>query len=503
MYVIVNRVYRKVRGVDLPFNEFYSPIRAIGFRTTEQTMIEPDGSGAGQLDQLSPRSTLGPWSITRVKHLNSLAQLSNRATYNRHVNDLAHFIAWEEKVRLWNRLLSNAKFRAFVVGVYGQKMYEAMTTTIERITAGSHERALMRGMDKFITNLTISRIVGKPIAFVKQMSSLPAFLLPVPVEDTHLFFKAAGQTVTEGLSEEWVNSAFVRSRGLNQSQELRALQEWIKSGHLLKHPDVMKILAGAVSKGDITTILLGGDALFKYLRSTGKSVDEAIAIASKTARETQSTGDIPSLSVLQGQTGAWRLLTAYKNQPIQFMRIEMQALRSLLITGRMSKKEAVKSLIIFHFIIPMIFQSIIDLGWDEEHQKRAMFLGSFNDIPILGQLLSNLMDAMLFVSGTPMGSKDLMESWKDEIVRGVKELTDEPKLDDFIKAFTLLSDAAMSAAYGIPTKPFIQAAIGAKKIAMDKSAGSWWEGTRLMLGFSPYMIREQDRRKKVGEKYDW
>lgn len=493
LYKEVNAVWRKVKGVDLPFNEFYSPIRVIGYEQKTPGEVTPDPFG----ERIYKNSTAGGWAKARVKHHKPLAQMSSFLAFSEHVSEIAHYIAWEEKVREWNALLVNKDFRAAVIGLYGSETLEAIQTMVERITKGRHEKVLMRGFDKWISNLVVGGIVAKPIAMVKQMTAIPAFTYGVPPEHLHLWLKEFKNIFKEGISEEWKNSPFVLARGSSMLQELKALEEARLKNHKLEDPKVIEFLAYAIKKGDKASILLGGDALFRYLRSQGKSTEEAISTVSDVARKTQSSGDISDLSVLQGNTGAWRLLTAYRNQPVQFLRIELQALRAMASKGfwsgqgRMSRTEVAKNLIIFHFIIPMFFQAVVDLGWDEEHQKRAMILGGFNDIPLLATLISNLYDRLISDSGVRYSERDLIDSWYSDIDRAIKELNESEDIDDYINAFSLFSDPIFRAAWGVPTKPFANLALAASE-ADDRN---YVDAFKLIAGYSPYMINEQKKRE--------
>jgi len=500
MYKQVNAIYRKVRGVDLPFNAFYSPISVIGFRGKDGPALDPDSSAA--LSQhLSPKTTLGPWAINRTRHTLPLDQTSAEAVFNKHVYDMAHFIAFEGKVREWNKVLATPRFRAFVTGVYGSEALQALETMVSRVTSGTHEQMLMRGFNQVITRLAIAEIVGKAVAIPKQLSAMPAFLNAIPIQDLHLFLTEIGNVAIKGFSKEWVNSDFVRSRGMNQSQELRAWEDWAKSGSFLRNPSIIEMLAKFIQWGDKVSILVGGDALYRYGRSKGMTVDAAVAVASKTARDTQSTGSMDTLSVLQGSTGGGgfaRLFTLYQNQPLQFVRLEMQAFRAMATRGflkgegRMTRTEVAKTLVLFHIFIPMLFQAIVDAGWDEEKQKRAAILGSFNSVPLLSQVVLKLYHQIMKDSDIPMGAGTIYDSWIRDLEKGTKELMNSASVADVAGALALLSDPVFKGVWGLPTEPFVRGA--AALSSMAKGEGEFMDNVKLLAGYSPYMVKEQAKR---------
>jgi len=496
LYAAVNKVFREVRGVDLPFNNFYSPIQALHHaeKPGQEMTIE------NAADQIHARSTMGNWAISRVRHLRPLAKQSSLMSFNDHVYAVTRYVAYEKKVRQWNSLLANPKFKAAVVGVYGDQVYDALKIIVQRITKGSHERAMMRGLDRLISKLIVAEIIGKPIAIAKQFTSMPAFANSVPAEHLHLFAKELAGTVKDGKFEkEWAESDFVKSRGMNQSQDLKAMMEYSKEGSRLDNPRIIEALGVFVKFGDKAPIMVGGNALYRYLRSQGVSSEEAVQITSETARETQSSGSIIDLSPLQGAGGLTRLFTAYLNQPVQFIRIEMQALTDMASKGflkgegRIGRLEAIKTLVLFHVILPSLFQMVADMGWDEEKQKRAAVLGPFNSIPLLANLITKLYHTLADEEGAMMGGGSVWDSWQRDLDKGVRALYEAEDLEDYAEALELLANPAFKALWGIPTKPFFNVARGAKTLA-EGDKEDFLDAFKLIAGYSPYMIEEQNAR---------
>lgn len=494
-YKEVNAVFRKVRGVDLPFNEFYSPIRAMGYLEKEGAEVQHDANS----EQVYARSTLGGWGITRVRHLHPLEQLDAITSFQDHIRQIAHYIAWEEKVRDLNSLMANPQFKAAVTGIYGSEALDAMKSMTQRITTGAHERSIMRSVDGLITRLMSAGVIGKPIMIAKQLTAIPAFAAEVPMEHIGLLLKESVNSVRHGFSKEWINSDFVRSRGWNQFQELSAAHKAIAAGKGTKAAQAAEAMAMPIKFGDKVSILFGGDALFRYLRSQGRSVEEALDTTSRIARETQSSGSISDLSVFQSQSGLLRLFTAYKNQPVQLMRLEISALRAMASKGftkgegRMTRSDVIKAVAIYHFIIPMAFQGVADFGWDEEHQKRAAFFGNFNDLLIMGNLLSNLYHILAKEEGAQFAGGSIMDSWERDVAKGLKELVEAEDLEDYANALALLADPTFKALWGIPTKPLVNTYNGVKQIAEGDSE-DFLNAFKLIAGYSPFMVEEQERR---------
>jgi hypothetical protein len=497
LYTEVNAVYRKMRGVDLPFNAVYSPVKVIRTRSAAKDAKGMDLDNPA--DQVRSTSTMGSWALPRIRHLNPLAKQSAMAAFNDHVYALTRYIAYEAKVQRWNSLLANPRFRAAVVGIYGDEVFLALEDSVKLITKGSHERALMRGMDKMLTNLIVGSITFKPNAIPKQLTAVVLFANAVPAKHLPLFLKELAALPVKGLPKEWVNCDFVTTRNLNQSQDLKAAREYARSAVAGTPARVAEAGAAFIKFGDRAGIVAGGGALFRYLRSKGMSVEEALDVASETARQTQSSGSLIDLSALQAKTGFYRLFTAFMNQPVQMLRMEMQTFTDMASKGfikgegRISRLDAIKTLLLVHFLAPMLFQLVIDMGWDDENQRRAMYLGPFNSVPVYAEIISKLFHIIMEEEGREMPFNDLLESLTRDIGRGVEALKDADDPEAFIAALTLLSDPIFKAVWGIPTKPIANTYEG-MKIIMGAEDGELLDAMKLVAGWSPYAIAEQNRR---------
>jgi hypothetical protein len=158
----------------------------------------------------------------------------------------------------------------------------------------------------------------------------------------------------------------------------------------------------------------------------------------------------------------------------------------------MTKQQAAKTLIIYHFMAPMLFQAVVDWGWDDENQLRAAALGSFNSVPIFAGAILGLWDVFMSESGVPMGNRDLFDGWTKDLTDAMKALRDAEDLEDYADALLLLSDPVVAAAWGIPTKPFINLGTAVETVWEDPE--EWGPALKLAAGFSPYMIAKQEER---------
>lgn len=503
-YKEMNGVYSRIHGINLPFNPFYSPIKVLGYEQKEKETVEHDGSA----DRVHPKSTAPGSTIRRQKHRHPLAQMSSRSAFTNHIFAASHYIAFEEKVRMWNAVLSDKAVRAAIVGMYGSEALHSATAMVETITANQFGRAIMRGMDRLITRLVVAKILAKPIGAVKQMTTMLAFAEPVPVEEQHLWYAEFGQLLaTQKLPSAWMESDFVVSRQFDQTPELSAREEYekrVRGGRVraktkmgragqyianaLHHPSIVDKLGIFLQLGDRASIVYAGGALFNYYKSKGMSDAEAVARTSEVAATTQSYGHVSSLSLLQQQKGAWRMLTFFTNQPVQHMRKVVGALADMTAKGRITKKDAIKTIIYYQFIMPMLFQAVVDWGWDEENQLRAAIFGPFNAYPAVGEALWNLYEKYFYEDGTPMGNRTMWAGMIKDVEKAFDELMRAEDLADYARAMALLSDPVMSATFGVPTKPLLNLAEAGEAVSEDE----YERAAKLAAGYSPYMVNEQE-----------
>ena len=70
----------------------------------------------------------------------------------------------------------------------------------------------------------------------------------------------------------------------------------------------------------------------------------------------------------------------------------MTAVRDLAFDGR-NRKESLKTLAIYHVILPQLFQLVSNgFQWDGEDQKRALKWGNFSAIPIAGDAVEGVIN---------------------------------------------------------------------------------------------------------------
>ena len=116
------------------------------------------------------------------------------------------------------------------------------------------------------------------------------------------------------------------------------------------------------------------------------------------AQDTQQSSDLSKLSRFQKGSSIYKLFAMFKTTPTQYLRKEISAMRNYS-AGRIDTKQFAKTMIIYHFMLPMIFQWVSDLfpwGPDDEDDGlpisktmiRAAILGNLNGIFMVGDAVT-------------------------------------------------------------------------------------------------------------------
>jgi hypothetical protein len=260
--------------------------------------------------------------------------------------------------------------------------------------------------------------------------------------------------------------------------------------------------------GDRFSVVVGGWTVYKYHHdkalAEGKSEAEAkkigireFEIAAKTTQQSAATSD---LSAWQRNPIA-KIMTMFTSSQNQYMRKELGALRNLA-AGRIDKKQFIKTILIYHFLLPMLFQFVSDFGrWDEKEQKRAMIIGSFNGLFIVT-------DGMEFIIRTALDMRPydgeleqpIMSIFRDlakpiGVVRD--SLVEEITMEDVMKAIEGLLDATGKTT-GLPVGYVWDAGKGVKELMF----GSWDTGLGVLAGWSKYTMDKKHQERQIKKKQE-
>ncbi len=489
-YESVNEVYAELYGVNLPKNTNYSPLSREG--------VNKDGeSGLGEFIKEMPfraSATTAGGLKSRTSNLYPVKLRNDVEVFMSHVAEMEHFRAWAYKIRDLNAVFSNPKVRQAMRINFGDKIDKTVQNFIQAFARGGAETAQnIRGLDRVRSRYTRGVLAIKPTIFIKQLTSVVAFADSIPVKyfakelpNTLLNIREAVDTLMQStmMKHRWKSGEIER--------DIKTMMNSSEFAKLRNTTSFFNMLTLNVKLGDISAIIWGGYPVYKYHYekniAAGMAHEEANKRALRTfesiAESTQQSPDLSEQSSFQRGGSFAKFFTMFKSSPNQYIRKEMGAIRNMA-AGRIDKKQFAKTMGIYHFILPMLFQWVSDrFTWDEEEQKRAMILGSLNGFFILGDALEFLIRKSLglqeFGLGIPLWSP------VEDLGKAIN-LVDWDELDSesLLRATRGLA-GAVGAATGTPTKQVVDMGTGFS----DVLSGDYEKGIAELAGWSPYVAEK-------------
>ena len=478
-YPGINKVYREMFGVDLPFSENYITIS----RTAEKDIPETNLLA----NQAKTYSSMINGSLKgRVKNAVPLKFMDANDVFFRHVTQMEHFKAFSEPVKNIRSVMGNADFREAMRQYHGKYALKYADKFIEDIARDGIDSAFaMKFIDKLRVNFVKSKIGVNPMTFFKQLTSIPAYWAETPIVEWNKGMAHFWTNPSKHWKELYENSTMLQARyKIGFERDLKLAQ-----GQMGKPVSGLSRLTNAgmypTKIGDRIAIELGGypmyRAKYKKYKKTMSDADakaKAIIDFEGATLRAQQASDIESLSGLQ-RSGSWgKSLTMFKTAPNQYYREASMALRNLK-HKRGNRKENVKQFLIYWVVLPQLFQLTSDVVIQRDqinkgHQTRALMIGPLNGVMVAGDLISSL-------AGWVTGEHDfdydispllsISRDTKFEIQR-LKKLgknwDDEIEMEDIYKATKGLADIAGSLS-GVPTPSVFRMGEGVYDLSTGKT----------------------------------
>lgn len=452
-YVIVNDAYKKQYGVNLPFNENYSPIR----RDIDKDIVDnPLKQEADNYSSFVPGSFKG-----RKKNTRPFKDLNDWEVMSRHVIQMEHFRHWADMMRDMNAFFSDGEVRRTISKQFGGDILSVIDSSIKdfknrgRRNVESWEKA----MDYLRTGKVVFALGGKVAQVPKQLTGIFGYMEFVSPTD---WVKGMADFVANPAAAVKVmsQSPLIQVMDGNITQEFVGLMSSEDARRFLNDPtfkSAVNIWMSGVRYGAKAANVLGGWPVYKAtLEKTGSEEKAMEAFESALAR-TQPTSLLSSLSQWQRGNALQRTFSMFMSAQNKYFQRELSAVRNAIV-GRATPAELAKVIAIHHFIIPSLFQYIADgFKWDDEEQVRAMLTGPLNGIFILGDMLDAVVRTLLneaagFELDKFPQANQLFEP-VEGVVKALRDLNmDDIDLESVLEAMKTLSVKAVGPATGLPTK---------------------------------------------------
>lgn len=479
-YDKLNRFYEEHYGISLGHREFYSP------RSMDKggiDVVSGDLRSYAGLSAIKKRTAKGG----QIKIKGAFNVLQN------YINNSNHFIAFADKLQDINAVLGDAEVKNRIWNVFGKKMNEKIAYEISRFA--SNDKVYVQGingiMSKLRANYAVSVLGLKPSLAIKQLTGFPAYWENVPTKDFLEGLADFARHPKQAI-ETLGNSQYMKTRGTNIIKDFEEVSKSEMLKNLGTKIGLREFLMLNIQLGDRGSIYMGGWALYKYmLKKTGDPA-QAMAEFERITNETQQSSYMSEQSAWQSNPfGNW--FTMFQSSQNQYLRKELTALRGLA-TKRMDWDKAVKTLFIYHFLLPMFFQFVSDgFRWDKDAQLRAAALGSLNGAFVLGKVMERMVDwAITGTLNYKLGIKELfppvsvLENGAKFLSDSVKYAVDDISLEDYMEA---LRGAVRTAgeATGLPLKYPMDVAAASGDYLDEEEYG---KAVLLWLGWSPYALRD-------------
>ncbi len=480
----INEVYGRVYGADLPFNEKYSPI-------TRDKLADQNMEAPSFMDEWQARHSVTSGSLkSRKSNISPLINQSDVQVLGKHIKEMEHFKAWAEKVRMLNAVFGNQKIRSDIKKFHRGSL-QIIDKFIEDFASGgrSTSNEIERTMETFRTNFAVSALAIKPAIGIKQLASIPAYAETLTTKE---FTSGVAEAIAnpKKAMEALSDSVLLQARGTTFMTELsglnlpegeaRGLIEKMNIGTVnVMGSNLANAMLLSVRLGDKGAIIVGGYAVYKAARNKGMSHKDAIKEFERVTAQTQQSTDLQQLSTWQRHSFL-RLATMFLSAPNQYFNRVMMAVRNAA-NGRMPPKQVAKIAIIYHFLLPTLFQFIANgFEWDDKDQARAAMLGSFNGVFIFGDLYSALISVFLEDDVYLRGTKF------DQITSQIGAAATDIRDEDWVEAFRHIGEA-LGPLSGLPEKQ----AVNLSKGVSDMSSGDVERGIYKIMGWSEKVVEEQ------------
>lgn len=486
-YYTVNDVYKKVKGYDLPYNPYYSPIA----RDINITQMDSEFLG----DTYEFTSIYNGHLQPRTSNSLPLKRQDINLVLMEHILEMEHFKHYAPIMKDLRGVFNSKEVRTAIIQYHDAFMLKILNKFINDFARGGVESKLVVGyLDKLRSNFAKAKIGLNPTVFVKQLTSFPAYMMEIPSKD---FFA--------GVLDFWLNpigrakflmrnSKYMQSRYekgwerdiiLALSQAKKTFKKQI-SGRLTFTQFSMML----AQIGDGAAIMLGGWSVYKYhynkYLKQGLSSSEAQKLAifkfEEATKRSQQSGEIEDLGDMQ-RGGSWaKLWTLFMTAPKSYYSSVSGAVRNLYF-GRGSKIKNLKRLFVAHVLLPTLFQYAADgFYFNYKHLLRAAILGSLNGIFIFGNLLEILVKELFGEKTWDFEGNPIESIGKESIeaAQSIRKLIDREEItaEDVFETVDDLA-TAVSSYIGIPYQPISR---------IQKGVDRYFKGKTLspmeMLGFN-------------------
>jgi predicted ABC-type ATPase len=409
-YEGVNRVYRELYFIDLPFNNRYSPIMA-----EFENAFEDDKMLENQKRQSSVLN--GSLKMRKPNANSDIKLIDGDSLLIRHIVQMEHFKHWGLVMRDMRGVFNNSEVSRAVRDYHGDFAARALKGFVNDFARGGEDQALVLGsLDKLRSYFTRA-VVASGVTTLKQLTSIPAAMADLgPVE--FMSGLASFMTNPVGKSREMFEaSKMLQNRyeaGFDRDVMLALRRS--EPTRLSGAASIGEIFSWFTRGGDMAAVLAAGYTMYRSTMNkalaSGKSAEqakaEAIDAMERSVERVQQAGNVKDLGAFQRLGSFAKLFTMFMTAPIAYYRVWSGGWRNL-IYKRGDPASNIRRIALTHIVLPVFFQWVADafmwgnpddddeddrlIPWLPKTQTRALALGPMNGLFILGNGLNHIVAA--------------------------------------------------------------------------------------------------------------
>jgi Region found in RelA / SpoT proteins len=397
MYEKLNPTYRKFYGRDMPFEKMYSPIFV---ERTDSKVTDDELLGRQSFVNSVKNGSL----ISRVNHDKPLRAMDCDQVVTSYVHGMLYWKNYTEAVNLLGDFVHDSNVRMAIKQNFtnGDQHVAALQMDLDRMSRKPYDSwALTKGLTAAKNKFVLGALaVNLPVGF-KDLTALPAFANYMPVEQIPRYalqsaFQWAGDMSTSNIVKKIWNDAYMQQR-VKKGWDVN-LNEIMNSDYrdIMDKNNWKGNLMFSTKYGHIASIMIGGVPLYRYtydqvMKEMGPGSEpfaeaRALDAVNNASDETQLSGLDYNISNIQ-QNPFIKALTMFKSAKMQYQRLASSGARNL-IHGRGTPMQNIKTIALFHCVLPMAFQYICNgFKWNTGDEEQAAVLGNLNELFIAGDMI--------------------------------------------------------------------------------------------------------------------
>lgn len=472
-YKGVNEVFVEDFGIDMPFNENYSPVT----RNVETTLPE----SVLLANEVQKYATARNNSLkARTRNNIELKPLDALENLVRHIARMEHYKAWTKGMGDLRSVFNSKEVRQAIIDLHGKRALEVMDGFLQSFARdGTSRELVVSAADKLRINATAALLGVNWRVAIKQLTGISNYLVETPVVD---FFTGLASFAVDPLKKSqflYDNSPVLQERfgaGFDRDIKFALRQGYVKQIAGIKTlRDAMYVL---IRTADKMTVYPGSWAAYrsKYMEvkraggTNAEAKDAGIRFAEVVTNRIQESSRPDTLSEIQRGGSLMKLFTMFAGQPTKYLRVMENAARNYKY-GRGSRATNIKRLVVAWILPQLMYNLLSNALTDDKYKKSAgqialqTALGPLSWPLIVGQMYQSVYG---WISGEPFGySPSAVFTFMEDLQKGIQNL----RAGDIAEGITYVADT-IGKVGGVPTMLLTRPVRKALKEEGPASSGS-------------------------------